>query len=116
MPAFSAASAIGSAPRTGRTSPERESSPITAASGGSGLACPEAMRMPSRIGRSYTVPAFFRSAGAKFTVTRLTGKSRPQFFTEARTRSRASFTAASGRPTRSNCGSPPERKISAETS
>lgn len=39
MPAFSAASAIGSAPRTGRTSPERESSPITAASGGRDLAC-----------------------------------------------------------------------------
>ena len=55
------------------------------------------------------VPAFFLSAGARLTVTRLTGNSRPQFLMEARTRSRASRTAASGRPTTSNWGSPPER-------
>ena len=47
---------------------------------------------------------------------RLTGNLAPQFFTAARTRSRASRTAASGRPTTSKAGSPPERKHSALTS
>jgi hypothetical protein len=56
------------------------------------------------------------SAGARFTVTRDTGKENPLFLMAARTRSRASLTAVSGRPTTSNWGSPPERKISTETS
>ena len=61
------------------------------------------------------MPAFFCPAGARFTVIRLTGNLAPQFFTAARTRSRASRTAASGRPTMSKAGSPPERKHSALT-
>ena len=68
------------------------------------------------MGRSYTVPAFFRWAGARFTVMRDTGKVKPQFFTAARTRSRASFTAASGRPTMSKAGRPPDRSHSTRTS
>ena len=72
--------------------------------------------MPSRMGRSYTVPSFRRRAGARFTVMRLTGNWTPQFFTAARTRSRASFTAASGRPTTSKAGSPPESMHSTVTS
>ena len=89
---------------------------MKAASPGTPFIWPEAMRIPSKMGRSYTVPAFFLSAGARLTVTTLTGKSIPMFLMEARTRSRASRTAASGRPTTSKRGSPPERAISAETS
>ena len=37
---------------------------------------------------------------------RLTGKRKPLFFTAARTRSRDSFTAASGKPTTSKAGRP----------
>ncbi len=62
------------------------------------------------------VPAFFRLAGDRFTVMRLTGNVIPQFFTAARTRSRASRTAASGSPTMSKAGSPPDRKHSTLTS
>ena len=72
--------------------------------------------MPTSMGRSYTVPAFRRSAGARFTVMRETGKRKPQFFTAERTRSRASFTAVSGRPTTSKAGRPLERSHSAVTS
>ena len=43
-------------------------------------------------------------------------KENPLVFAAARTRSRASRTAASGRPTTSNAGRPPERKHSALTS
>ncbi len=67
------------------------------------------------MGRSYTVPAFRRPAGARLTVIRDTGKSNPLDFTAERTRSRASFTAASGRPTTSKAGRPPDRAHSAVT-
>ena len=46
------------------------------------------------------------SAGARFSVSRATGKLRPQAAIAARTRSRLSLTAASGRPTISNIGMP----------
>ena len=68
------------------------------------------------MGRSYSVPSLRTRAGARFTVMRLTGNLAPQFFTAARTRSRDSLTAASGRPTMSKAGSPPERKHSTVTS
>ena len=61
------------------------------------------------------VPSFFSAAGARFTVIRLTGNFRPQAFTAARTRSRDSRTAASGSPTTSKAGSPPERAHSTTT-
>ena len=67
------------------------------------------------MGRSYRVPTFFTWAGARLTVIRLTGKEKPQFLMAARTRSRASFTAASGRPTTVKAGSPPDRSHSALT-
>ena len=62
--------------------------------------------MANRMGRSKWVPDFFRLAGARFTVIRLTGKFIPLLLTAARTRSRASFTAASGSPTISKPGMP----------
>ena len=46
---------------------------------------------------------------------RLTGNLKPLFFMAARTRSRASLTAASGRPTMSKPGSPLEIKHSTDT-
>ena len=116
MPARCAAMAMGSTPFMGRSPPVRLSSPTKAASSGKGGISSAADRMPSRMGRSYTVPSLRRPAGARFTVMRLTGYFAPQFFTAARTRSRASFTAASGSPTMSKAGRPPERKHSTLTS
>ena len=51
-PAARAASAMGSIPATGRTSPERESSPTKAASAGGAGSWPPAHRIPTRMGRS----------------------------------------------------------------
>ena len=73
-PQRAAAMAIGSAPYTGRSSPLRDSSPMNAQSSPGSSISPSAARMPMNIGRSYSVPAFFLSAGARFTVMRLTGK------------------------------------------
>ena len=108
--------AMGSTPATGRSAPVRPSSPRKAALGlGAGIS-PDAARSPRSRGRSYTVPAFLRAAGARFTVIRDTGKPQPQLLMAARTRSRASFTAASGRPTTSKAGSPPLTAHSTSTS
>lgn len=76
---------------------------------------PSCGQQPHKDGQVVDCAAFFCPAGARFTVIRLTGNLAPQFFTAARTRSRASRTAASGRPTMSKAGSPPERKHSALT-
>ena len=83
--------------------------------GGGGAICPEAAKMPSKMGRSYTGPSFFRSAGARFTVMRRSGKSKPQLRAAARTRSLDSFTEASGSPTISKAGSPLDRSHSHNT-
>ena len=116
IPQRTAARAMGRIPDTGRSAPDRDSSPKKAASAypfrGS---WPLAERMPSKMGRSYTVPTFFRSAGARLMVMRETGKSKPLERMAERTRSRDSFTAASGRPTTSKAGSPPDRAHSAVT-
>ena len=47
--------------RSGRSPPQSRSRTDLASSS------PEAFRIPSRMGRSYTVPSFFRSAGERFT-------------------------------------------------
>ncbi len=60
-------------------------------------------------------PGFLLSAGARFTVSLLTGKRKPLFFIAARTRSRASLTAASGSPTMSKPGSPFDMYTSTST-
>ena len=108
IPSSAAARAMGRTPGTGRSFPSRLSSPRNALSRPGVGTAPEAARIPSKIGRSYSVPDFFTLAGARFTVIRLTGNLKPLFFTAARTRSRASFTAMSGRPTISKAGSPVE--------
>ena len=108
MPSRLAARAMGSTPATGRSRPSRLSSPRKAVCFEGLRTAPEAARMLKQMGRSYWVPAFFTLAGARLTVMRLTGKLSPEFFAAARTRSRASFTAASGRPTMSKPGRPLE--------
>ena len=60
-------------------------------------------------------PSFFTSAGAILTVMRETGYSKLQFFMLALTLSRLSFTAASGKPTISNLGSPLLKSASTTT-
>ena len=104
-----------SAPRTGRSSPESESSPKNSASCGRALISPAAARMDSRMGRSKAVPALRVSAGARLTVRRDTGQSNEQDFAAARTRSPASLTAPVGSPTTSSRGSPPESRHSTVT-
>ena len=51
------------------------------------------------MGRSKWEPSLGRSAGARFTVTRFCGMDRPEACRAEATRSRASLTALSGRPT-----------------
>src|SRR5688572_20605326 len=72
--------------------------------------------MPSAMARSKPVPSLRRSAGARFTVIRRSGNSNPLFRIAARTRSRASRTAVSGRPTMSKPGSPLATSTSTDTS
>ena len=67
------------------------------------------------MGRSYDGPALRVSAGARFTVIRRMGNSQPEFLMAARTRSLASWTAVSGRPTMEKDGSPGEISTSTET-
>ena len=68
--------------------------------------CPLAARMPIAIGRSKRPDSFGRSAGARLTVTLRAGNSNCAFCNAARTRSRASRTSVSGRPTRCTPGKP----------
>ena len=104
MPVSFAWIAIGRAPVTFLTFPPSESSPKNADFEMSALSWSEAMSNAMRIGTSYIGPSFFLSAGERLTVMRPTGNCIKLFFIAARTLSRDSETAASGRPTRSNFG------------
>ena len=73
---------------------------------------PASAKIPIAIGKSKLVPSFFISAGAKFTITFITGKVKPEFLTAERTLSRASLTAASGNPTIATLGSEFEKSTS----
>ena len=55
--------------------------------------------MPSAMGRSKRPDSLGKSAGARLTVMRRAGMSKPQFCSAARTRSRDSLTSVSGKPT-----------------
>ena len=68
--------------------------------------CPEAVSSAAAIARSIPGPALRRLAGARLATIRRRGNSKPQLASAARTRSRASRTAASGRPTTEKAGSP----------
>ncbi len=111
------ASAIASAPCTGRSWPPSESSPANSnASSRAASIWPAAARMPSAIGRSKRPDSFGRSAGARLTVTRLLcGNSRPLVCSAARTRSRDSLTSVSARPTSVKLGRPLARWTSTVT-
>ena len=56
--------------------------------------------------RSRPLPALRNDEGARFTVIRCDGHGAPLVVTAARTRSRASRQAASGRPTTAKAGRP----------
>ncbi len=58
------------------------------------------------MGRSKWLPSLGRPAGERLTVMRLGGSDRPSDPMAARTRSRLSVTALSGRPTTVKAGSP----------
>ena len=62
----------------------------------------------SAIGRSKWLPSLSRSAGARLMRMRLGGSESPMEVSAARTRSRASPTALSGRPTTRKAGRPCE--------
>jgi hypothetical protein len=61
---------------------------------------------PTAMARSKWLPYFSTSAGDKFTVLRLGGNDNPMAPNAARTRSRLSATALSGRPTTVTAGTP----------
>jgi len=105
----------GSTPRTGRTRPSSPSSPIRTVD--LKRACgtfPSAASVAVAMARSKCVPAFGRPAGVRLIVNTLLGHDNPVAQTAARHRSRASWRAASGRPTSTVRGSPDE--IAASTS
>ena len=94
-------------PGTGLSAPERESSPakILPCKASTGI-CPLAASRPRARGRSKAVPLLRRPAGARFTVMREGGRRKPQARRAEKTRSRASRTAASARPTSVKPGRP----------
>ena len=67
---------------------------------------PDVASRPSAIGRSNDDPALRTSAGARLTVMRWCGNSKPELRIAERTRSRLSRTVASGSPTIVKWGSP----------
>ena len=77
--------------------------------------CSDPSRMPSAIARSSDAPALRTSAGARFTVIRRGGWWYPALRSAPRTRSRASESAASGRPTIVNPGRPGATSTSTRT-
>ncbi len=114
--AFFAKRAIGNAPGMGRIAPSSDSSPAkTRPTIADAFSCPEATKSPTAMGKSKPDPSLRKSAGAKLTVIRRIGISKPQFFIAARTRSRASRTAVSGKPTMSKAGSPSATSTSTST-
>src|SRR4051812_31664262 len=67
------------------------------------------------MGRSNDDPAFRMSAGARLTVTRCSGNSKPELRIALRTRSRLSRTDGSGRPTIVKPGRPKDTSTSTST-
>ena len=104
-----AAMAAGKAPITATRVPSSDSSPratvpSTASFGRMSSAASKAMAM----GRSKCEPSLGRSAGDRLIVMRFDGRAMDMADSAARTRSRASDTALSGRPTMVKPGRPGE--------
>src|SRR5438552_336637 len=111
-----AADAIDRAPRIAWTRPSRPSSPSTHQPSSAGSAVlPSAARIARAIGRSKAAPSLRTPAGARFTVTRFDGYSKPALRSAARIRSLASRTAPSGSPTVVVCGRPEDTSTSTAT-
>ena len=102
------ATTMAKAPRTGLKAPESESSPANSNTARAPASIwPLAARMPKAMGRSNRPDSLGKSAGARLTmIFLLFGKTRPEFRMAERTRSRASLTSVSARPTRLKLGSP----------
>ncbi len=106
-PSRRALAAIGSTPRVAWIDPSRDNSPSSTVSAISRRSTmPDAARMPRAIGKSNEEPALRTSAGARLTVMRCGGNSKPELRMALRTRSRLSLTLVSGRPTIVNDGKP----------
>ncbi len=90
-----------------RDRPASESSPANAqpATGSTGT-CAEATSTPIATGRSSPGPSLRRLPGDRLTTTRRSGHSSRALSTAGRIRSRASWTAAPGRPVSVSDGSP----------
>ena len=108
-----AGSRAGRAPRpsAGRpapTGPRRRATARRSARSGPVPArtCSDPSRIPTAIARSSEAPALRRSAGARLTVIRRGGWTNPALRSAPRTRSRASWSAASASPTTVNPGRP----------
>ena len=102
-----AAIAAGSAPITGISVPSSDNSPSATVSSTSSRGITSiAARSASAIGRSKCEPSLGRSAGDRLTVIFFAGSARFSVESAARTRSRASLTALSGRPTMEKPGIP----------
>jgi len=103
-------------PGTCRREPSSPSSPMKALSATAVAgSTPSATIVPTAIGRSRPAPPLRTPDGARLTVTRRRGHDRPLERRAARTRSRDSRTAASGRPTTVNPGSPSDTCTSTAT-
>ena len=116
LPSAFARNATGSTPLHGRTAPVSASSPtMMKLSSWSVSSCSLAASMPSAMGRSKLGPSFFTSAGARLIVMRPIGNLNPELVSAVETRSRDSFTAASGRPTMTTMVSPQPELTSTST-
>ena len=96
------------APRTGRNAPDKDNSPANSwRCKRLPSICPLAAKIPSAMGKSKRPESLGKSAGAKFTVIRwLLGNSKPEFNKAERTRSLASLTSTSAKPTNVKLGKP----------
>ncbi len=116
MPAAVAALTRAIAPGTRRSEPSSASSPISAVRPSSSVSSwLLATRIAAAMARSCPVPSFGRSAGARLTVIRRAGTSKPELRSADLTRSRASSTALPGSPTIVSPGSPNETSTSTRT-
>ena len=103
-PAFFAAIVMERTPLTGLMSPERLTSPTKHLPSVFALISTLHLSMDKRIEISKPVPCFILSAGARFIVILVLGNSMPLDLIAALILENASFTAASGSPTRLNAG------------
>ena len=114
-----ASKANDKAPLMGRSVPSNDNSPNIILPSGLKPVCFEAIKKANAIGKSYSEPSFFKSAGARFTSTlkvRAWGERSLELFMAASTLSSASLMALSGSPTIEKDRSPCDTSISTSTS